>query len=170
MNNLGSALRAQKKLADAEPLYTLALATRRETLGDAHAATLSSCNNLAVLLSEMRKFDAALPLLLEAFAGYRAQLGLTHPSSVSLVTNLSQVLFVAQTDGQSADESRQRGVALTREVLDACAAAAAAADDGAAGQHARHAKLLAAHLVKLLKALGDQPAIEQLTAEYGLAA
>ena len=87
----------------------LALDARRETLGDSHAATLSSCNNLAVLLSEARKFEDALPLLMEAFEGYRAQRGLTHPSTASLVVNVSQVLFVVplQTEGLDAEQAAE---------------------------------------------------------------
>ena len=172
INNLASALRAQGKHEQAEPLYRLALDARRETLGDSHAATLSSCNNLAVLLSEARKFEDALPLLMEAFEGYRAQRGLTHPSTASLVVNVSQVLFVVplQTEGLDAEQSRARGIAITREVLDACSAAIGDTDvsESDRAAHGRQAKMLAGHLVKLLKVIGQTEEMEKVVAEFGL--
>ena len=87
---------------------------------------------------------------------------------VSLVINLSQVLFVVQAEGLSADESKARGVALSREVLDACAAAASEPHATDAAQQTRHAKLLAAHLAKLLAHLGRTDEAEALKAEHGL--
>ena len=170
INNLGSALRAQGKLAETEPLYRQALAARRETLGDTHASTLSSCNNLAVLLSEMKNYPEALPLLLEAYAGYKSQLGLCHPSTVQLVRNLSQVLFVCQTDGQTVDESKQRGVGLTREVLEAVTKASTDeyAPAEARAKHTKDSKLLAMHLLKLLRNVGDQEAIASHCEQFGL--
>ena len=127
----------------------------------------------AVLLSEARKFEDALPLLMEAFEGYRSQRGLTHPSTISLVVNVSQVLFVVPllTEGLDSEQSRERGIAITREVLDACSSAASGGTDRSEGDraaHGRQAKMLAAHLVKLLKAIGRTEEVEKVVAEFGL--
>ena len=126
-----------------------------------------------MLLSEARKFEDALPLLMEAFEGYRSQRGLTHPSTISLVVNVSQVLFVVPllTEGLDSEQSRERGIAITREVLDACSSAASGGTDRSEGDraaHGRQAKMLAAHLVKLLKAIGRTEEVEKVVAEFGL--
>ena len=110
-------------------------------------------------------------LLLEAYAGYSEQLGLPHPSTVSLATNVSQVLFVVQPEGKTPEESRARGLEITREVLAAVQAAAADASCPAANAavHQRNVGTLAKHLVKLLKAMGNHEEAAAVAAEHGLA-
>ena len=55
-------LKAQGKLAEAEPLYRRALEGREQQLGAHHLSTLISVNNLAQLLQAQGKLAEAEPL------------------------------------------------------------------------------------------------------------
>ena len=59
VNNLGSLLKAQGKLDEAEPLYRRALQAREETLGQMHPRTKKSALGLYNLLAKTGRHDEA---------------------------------------------------------------------------------------------------------------
>ncbi|KAL3910026.1 MAG: hypothetical protein SGPRY_009212 [Prymnesium sp.] len=94
ITNLAGLLRAQGKLADAEPLAREVLSTWRELEATAKVPrnTLTSINILAELLHSQGKDAEAEPLCVEVLAGFSAFFGEEHPFTVSAAENLAAVL------------------------------------------------------------------------------
>mgnify|MGYP000882951896 FL=1 len=110
-NRLGSLLKDQGKLDEAEPLFREALEVQRATLGDWHPDTLASINNLGNLLKVQGKHDEAEPLLRQALEVQRATLGDRHPDTLGSIHNLGLLL----KDQGKLDEAEP----LVREALEA---------------------------------------------------
>ncbi len=81
----------QGKSAEAEALYTEALAARSRQLGDDHPDTLTSMSNLGLLYLQQGKYAEAEELLKEALAAYRRQLGDDHADTLNTEGNLGVV-------------------------------------------------------------------------------
>jgi tetratricopeptide (TPR) repeat protein len=92
MSNLGNVLRAQGKLAEAEPLLREALEVFRRKLGNEHPGTLKSINYLGLLLRAQGEYDEAEALLREALEGRRRQLGDEHPITLTVSRSLDALL------------------------------------------------------------------------------
>ena len=92
LNNLASLLKDQGKLDEAEPLYSEALAAKREVLGERHPDTLAGMNKLASLLRSQGKLDEAEPLYREALAAMMEVLGERHPDTLEGMHNLAILL------------------------------------------------------------------------------
>ena len=106
LNNLGSLLQAQGKLAEAQPYYARALAIQEKVLGPEHPNTASSLNNLGYLLQAQGKLAEAQPYYARALAIREKVLGPDHPDTATSLNNLGYLL-------QSAGEAG-RGPALLR--------------------------------------------------------
>jgi tetratricopeptide (TPR) repeat protein len=72
LNNLAVLLKAQNKLAEAEPLYREALEIDRQALGDEHLHTQFPRVGLGRLLTKLGQFAEARTLLTEADARLRS--------------------------------------------------------------------------------------------------
>jgi eukaryotic-like serine/threonine-protein kinase len=109
LHNLADTLRAQNKLAEAEPLFRQALAGKVRVLGAENEDTLNSRENLAILLAQQRKFgeaESSLREILAARSRGRAEDNL--PMSTSLI-NLSSVLAM-QGKFADAEASLRQGL------------------------------------------------------------
>ena len=78
IGNMGNLLRAQGKLAEAEPYYREALEARRRVLGDEHPNTLISASNLALLLIDLGDPVEAERLALDTVNVARSTIGPEH--------------------------------------------------------------------------------------------
>jgi hypothetical protein len=63
LHSLGLVLEAERRWADAEPLFREALASRRKLLGEVHPAVADSLNRLVSVLRQQGKLDEAKTLL-----------------------------------------------------------------------------------------------------------
>ena len=92
VNNMGSLLREQGKLEEAEPFYRLALEGWERTLGRDHPSTLTSVKNLGVLLQSQGKLTEAEPFYRRALEGQERTLGVDHPSTRLTAEHLRHLL------------------------------------------------------------------------------
>ena len=74
-NNLGHFYNSQGRNAEAEPLYTKALAGFKTSLGDDHPATIATLSNLATLYAKESRVDEAITLLNDTESFYLSRLG-----------------------------------------------------------------------------------------------
>jgi tetratricopeptide (TPR) repeat protein len=88
LNNLALTYKNEGKYAQAEPLYTNALETRRRVLGEEHDDTLVSMNNLSMLYRLQGKYAQAEPLQTKVVSVWRRTLGEEHPLTIAAVNNL----------------------------------------------------------------------------------
>ena len=92
INNTGMLLRAQGKLAEAEPYLKEALDKRRRVLGEEHPDTLTSINNMGYLLDDQGRLAEAEPYYREALEKHRRVLGEDHPDTLICIDNLGMLL------------------------------------------------------------------------------
>ena len=92
INNMAVLLKAQGKLAEAEPLFREALSSSRRVRGDDHPETLASINNMAALLKAQGKLSESEPLYREALSSRRCVLGDDHPDSLGSINNMAALL------------------------------------------------------------------------------
>ncbi len=92
ISHLARLLFAQRKLDEAEPLYTEVLTVRRRTLGDEHPHTLISITNMGQLLHDQGKVGEAEPLFCEVLTGSRRTLGDEHRHTLISITNMALLL------------------------------------------------------------------------------
>ncbi len=92
INNTGMLLRAQGKLAEAEPYLKEALDKRRRVLGEEHPETLTSINNMGYLLDDQGRLAEAEPYYREALEKHRRVLGEDHPDTLICIDNLGMLL------------------------------------------------------------------------------
>ena len=78
-------LKAQGKLAEAEPLYRRAIAIHEKALGKDHPGVAIDYNNLALLLQDQGKL--AEPLLRRAIEIFETSLGPQHPNTLTVKKN-----------------------------------------------------------------------------------
>ena len=76
----------------AYPLMTLALETRRRTLGEQHPDTLTSINNTGFLLQAQGRLAEAEPYWREALEKHRRVLGEEHPHTLGSINNMGCLL------------------------------------------------------------------------------
>ncbi len=62
VHKLGTLLKAQGKLAEAEPFYRRTLEAQQQTLGADHAGTLTAVSNLTIVLKGQGKLADAEPM------------------------------------------------------------------------------------------------------------
>jgi tetratricopeptide (TPR) repeat protein len=97
---MGLLLRAQGKLAEAEPYYRDALEKYRRVLGEEHPDTLRSINNMGVLLESQGKLAEAEPYLRYALEKRRRTLGEEHLDTLLSINNMGGLL---QSQGKFAE-------------------------------------------------------------------
>ena len=90
--NLGVALYAQGRYAEAEPLARQVNETRTALQGKEHPNTLASVNNLATLLADKGDYAGAEPLFRRALEAHERTLGKEHPNTLASVNNLAILL------------------------------------------------------------------------------
>ncbi len=90
---LGRAYQALGELGPANTHLELALALRRENLGDEHPDTLRSVGNLGVLWGELRRDEQAEALLREALESLRDLHGGDHPETLLALHRLGSFLI-----------------------------------------------------------------------------
>jgi tetratricopeptide (TPR) repeat protein len=89
---MGSLLRKQDKLTEAEPFFRESLEKHRRILGDDHPNTLVSMNNMGSLLEAQGKVAEAELLYREALEKQRRTLGEDHPSTMASIVNMGVLL------------------------------------------------------------------------------
>ncbi|MCA9283693.1 MAG: serine/threonine protein kinase, partial [Phycisphaerales bacterium] len=93
INGMGALLRAEGRLAAAEPYLREALERRRRVLGDDHSDTLGSINNLGTMLQDQGRFDEAEPFCRAALEARRRIFGDDHPDTLRSLNNLGALLY-----------------------------------------------------------------------------
>ena len=94
-NNVAFNLNAQRRFAEAQPLYEKGLEINRRVLTDLHPATAQSYNNVAFNLQALGKYDQAQPLFEKALELRRRLLTDDHIHTGQSLANLAQN-FAAQ--------------------------------------------------------------------------
>jgi len=94
-------LKDKGDLEAAEPLLRDALRAMRETLGDAHPATLVNIVQLGLVLMAKKDHAAAEGLLVEALQACRVHFGDAHPQTLASITHLAS-LYEATNDIETA--------------------------------------------------------------------
>jgi tetratricopeptide (TPR) repeat protein len=82
---------AQKRYAEAKPLYLQALELRKRLLGTEHPDVALSLNNLAYLYYSQGRYTEAEPLYLQALEIAERQLGANHPNTSTICENLQSL-------------------------------------------------------------------------------
>jgi tetratricopeptide (TPR) repeat protein len=85
-------LRAEGRLAEAEPYWREALEKFRRTLGEEHPYTLVSIGNMGSLLREQGRLSEAEPFHSEALEKRRRTLGEEHPQTITSINNMGVLL------------------------------------------------------------------------------
>jgi tetratricopeptide (TPR) repeat protein len=106
---LASAVRMQRRFAEAEALLLEAVALLRACGASARASTATALNNLGFLLKETREFARADAAYVEALAVRRELLGAAHPDSIATQHNLAECRRAAGDEPGA--------VALQQEIL-----------------------------------------------------
>ncbi len=105
------------KFAEAEPLYTRALAIYEMAHGKDHPDVAACLNNLAALFVAQRKYAEAEPLYTRALAIWERAVGKDHPEVATTLNNLA-ALFVAQRKYVQAEPLYTRALAMWEKALD----------------------------------------------------
>jgi len=92
ISNMGTLLRAQGKLSEAEPYYREGLENLRRVLGEEHPDALTSISNMGVLLNTQGKLSEAATYFREALEKRRRVLGEEHPDTLTSISNLGVLL------------------------------------------------------------------------------
>jgi len=92
LNNLALSLRANNRLAEAEPLMRRALAIDEASYGSDHPNVAGLLSNLAGLLEATNRLAEAEPLMRRALAIDEASYGSDHPNVAGLLNNLASLL------------------------------------------------------------------------------
>jgi tetratricopeptide (TPR) repeat protein len=111
MNNLSELYKVRGKFAEAEPLLTKALETRRGLLGDEHPDTLESMRALGGLYRLEGRYAEAETLLNKALETRRRVQGAEHPETLGTLDDLAAL---RESEGEYAESE-----ALLVSVLDA---------------------------------------------------
>jgi tetratricopeptide (TPR) repeat protein len=106
---LGSTLRRQRKLSDAERMLQHALAGFEKALGPDHTSTLRTVDNLGNLYRNQGKLDKAERMYQRALAGREKALGPDHTSTLVTVGNLG-LLYQKQGKLDEAERMHQRAL------------------------------------------------------------
>ena len=88
--SLGDLYYGQGKLAEAEPFYRQALATREKTWGTDHPDLVSILTNLAAIYDKQGKLGQAEPLYQRALAASEKASGIEQPQANTIIKNLAK--------------------------------------------------------------------------------
>ena len=94
INNMGSLLANQGKLAEAEPYYRDTLEKSRRVLGAEHPDTITSINNMGLLLENQGKLAEAEPYYRDALEKRRRVLGEEHPDTITSIHSMGTLLAI----------------------------------------------------------------------------
>ena len=116
LNQLGQALVAQGKVAEAEPVVREALGMRRRRWGNEHVEVAESLNSLGVVLSNQRKPAQAIVVHRDALAIREKFLGTEHLMVAESLNNLASSL---QDEGKlsEAQSIYQRALTTSRKLV-----------------------------------------------------
>jgi tetratricopeptide (TPR) repeat protein len=91
LDSLASVYEAQRRYAEAEPLYRRTLAIQENLLGLEHPDVADTLNNLAMIYKAQGKYPDAEPLYKHALAIREKALGPDHPELADSLDNLAMV-------------------------------------------------------------------------------
>jgi tetratricopeptide (TPR) repeat protein len=111
LNQAASYLHNRAQYAQAQPLYTRALAIREKALGPDHPAVATSLNNLALLYHAQGQYAQAQPLYTRALAIREKALGPDHPAVAASLNNLA-LLYNSQGEYAEAEPLYKRALAI----------------------------------------------------------
>ena len=122
LKHLADHLKAQRYLQEAEALYLLVMAARKDMFGSDHPDTLSSIHDLAVLFEEQGRLDKAVPLQENLVAISRKIYGNNTPETAQALNDLGGMYLGIERyhEAQKACEEalRIRESTLGRDHLD----------------------------------------------------
>lgn len=115
LNNLAVVYRAQKKYAEAEPLYLRALAIREKALGPNHAEVAVTLNNLAALHDAQDHFVEAEDLYKRSLAIREKTLGRDHLETAASLNSLAE-LYMVQRKYERAEPLLERAYEIRKKL------------------------------------------------------
>ena len=101
LNTLAVLYHAQRKYAQAEPLYQRVLKLLEQTVGPDHPTLATTLNNLAVVYEAQDKYDEAAPLYQRALALIERTLGPDHPNLAVALDNYADLLRKMQREAEA---------------------------------------------------------------------
>ena len=101
LNALAVLYHAQKKYAQAEPLYQQVLQLLEQTIGPDHPTLATTLNNLAVVYEAQGKYAEAAPLYQRALALMERTLGPDHPNLAATLDNYADLLRKMQREAEA---------------------------------------------------------------------
>jgi tetratricopeptide (TPR) repeat protein len=101
LNTLAVLYHAQKKCAQAEPLYQQVLKLLEQTIGPDHPTLATTLNNLAVVTEAQDKYAEAAPLYQRALALMERTLGPDHPNLAVALDNYADLLRKMQREAEA---------------------------------------------------------------------
>jgi tetratricopeptide (TPR) repeat protein len=111
LNTLAVLYHAQKKYAQAEPLYQQVLKLLEQTVGPDHPTLATTLNNLAVVCEAQDKYAEAAPLYQRALALIERTLGPDHPNLAVALDNYADLLRKMQREAE-AEAAQTRAKAI----------------------------------------------------------
>jgi tetratricopeptide (TPR) repeat protein len=111
LNTLAVLYHAQKKYAQAEPLYQQVLKLLEQTIGPDHPTLATTLNNLAVVYEAQDKYAEAAPLYQRAMALIERTLGPDHPNLAFALDNYADLLRKIQREAE-AESAEARAKAI----------------------------------------------------------
>jgi len=111
LNALAVLYHAQKKYAQAEPLYQNVLKLLEQTIGPDHPTLATTLNNLAVVCEAQDKYAEAAPLYQRAVALIERTLGPDHPNLAATLDNYADLLRKMQREAE-AESAEARAKAI----------------------------------------------------------
>jgi len=111
LNTLAVLYHAQKKYAQAEPLYQQVLKLLEQTVGPDHPTLATTLNNLAVVYEAQDKYAEAAPLYRRALALIERTLGPDHPNLAATLDNYADLLRKMQREAEAeSTEARAKAI------------------------------------------------------------
>ena len=111
LNTLAVLYHAQKKYAQAEPLYQQVLKLLEQTIGPDHPTLATTLNNLAVVYEAQDKYAEAALLYQRAMALIERTLGPDHPNLAVALDNYADLLRKMQREAE-AESAEARAKAI----------------------------------------------------------
>jgi tetratricopeptide (TPR) repeat protein len=118
LNTLAVLYHAQKKYAQAEPLYQQVLKLLEQTVGPDHPTLATTLNNLAVVYEAQDKYAEAAPLYQRALALIERTLGPDHLNLAVALDNYADLLRKMQREAE-AESAEARAKAIWAKQKDA---------------------------------------------------
>ena len=111
LNTLAVLYHAQKKYAQAEPLYQQVLKLLEQTVGPDHSTLATTLNNLALVYEAQDKYAEAAPLYQRALTLMERTLGPDHPNLAATLDNYADLLRKMQREAEAeAAEARAKAI------------------------------------------------------------